>query len=345
MRRRRTKKKVCSQRKKRVSSSAAETTRSIAHVKRHSFFRPPSVLPVNRSTLAPPTPPADLITGGFSYDNKYSCDVKNAGIVSDGLKLSGAVVQKNGEGDPTGSFKLTYELPQAGPKRPHTPHAHAHRLAPSSSPTRKPCRPPPWNPCFNPTLPFFLQPALQPSVWRLALPPCQPAGAKPSANPRTCDVCAYVRRGTGFPTARTWWWSPRARCPRAKSPLRCPTLAPFQASRRHCPGSPRTCLRPSSPCSCFAVGTSSLSPRMARSASPLRGPATCLHALEATFPLTRRRPCYLLTRLAASTYLTLSVSPSRALQLIASPVYASHARHSAQAGGAHVKRSPLGVTR
>jgi len=54
----------------------------------------------------------DLITGGFSYDNKYSCDVKTAGIVSDGLKLSGAVVQKNGEGDPTGSFKLTYELLQ-----------------------------------------------------------------------------------------------------------------------------------------------------------------------------------------------------------------------------------------
>lgn len=47
------------------------------------------------------------MTGGFAYDNKYSCDVKN---VSDGLKVSGAVVQKNGAGDPTGTVKATFDL-------------------------------------------------------------------------------------------------------------------------------------------------------------------------------------------------------------------------------------------
>lgn len=67
---------------------------------------PPSVarLPLFRH------PSSDLISGGFAYDNKYTCDVKN--VSGTPLRLSGAVVQKNGERDPTGTVKVTVDHPK-----------------------------------------------------------------------------------------------------------------------------------------------------------------------------------------------------------------------------------------
>lgn len=57
--------------------------------------------------LSPLFLPTDLLTGGFNYDNKYTCDVKNA---FEGVKVNGAVTQKGGVGDPTGTFKAVYDL-------------------------------------------------------------------------------------------------------------------------------------------------------------------------------------------------------------------------------------------
>lgn len=64
--------------------------------------------PLTPDSRVLPPPSADLITGSFNYDNKYTLDAKNAPV--DGLKLTCGATQKQNEPDPTGTLKSAYEL-------------------------------------------------------------------------------------------------------------------------------------------------------------------------------------------------------------------------------------------
>ena len=64
--------------------------------------------PLTPDSRVHPPHSADLFTGSFNYDNKYTLDAKNAPV--DGLKLTCGATQKQNEPDPTGTLKSAYEL-------------------------------------------------------------------------------------------------------------------------------------------------------------------------------------------------------------------------------------------
>eukprot|EP00227_Mantoniella_beaufortii_P020189 CAMPEP_0197577888 /NCGR_PEP_ID=MMETSP1326-20131121/2340_1 /TAXON_ID=1155430 /ORGANISM="Genus nov. species nov., Strain RCC2288" /LENGTH=287 /DNA_ID=CAMNT_0043141011 /DNA_START=43 /DNA_END=906 /DNA_ORIENTATION=+ len=53
----------------------------------------------------------DLISGGFSYDNKHAMDIKS--VCDTGVKFSGAVMSKGGVAEPTGSLKTSFDISKA----------------------------------------------------------------------------------------------------------------------------------------------------------------------------------------------------------------------------------------
>lgn len=74
-----------------------------------SLPRDPRSIPPTHPTHPSPrvSASADLLTGGFNYDNKYTFDAKN---VADGVKINVNATQKDGLDDPVGAAKTTMEL-------------------------------------------------------------------------------------------------------------------------------------------------------------------------------------------------------------------------------------------